>query len=59
MHLETCAVINKGPGTDLECKDCPDSDSSDDEGGHPTKRRRKGDVQTLPENVMLQVDTSM
>eukprot|EP00903_Cladosiphon_okamuranus_P011499 g10830.t1 len=59
LHLQTCPVINKGPGTNLECKDYPDSDESDDEGGHATKRRRKGDKQTLPEDDSPEVDNSM
>lgn len=38
LHLETCAVINNGPGTDLECKECPDSGDSDDDEGRAIKR---------------------
>lgn len=59
LHLETCAVIKKGPGTDVECKECPASDASDDEGGRAAKKRRKGEKQTLPEDESLEVDTSM
>lgn len=58
-HLETCTAIEKGPGADLGCKVCPDSDDSDGDGGRATKRRRKGDKQTLPEDENLAVDTSM
>lgn len=57
MHLETCTAINRGSGTDLECKDCPGS--SDGEGGRATKRRRKGDKETIPEDENHEVDTSM
>lgn len=60
LHLETCAVINNGPGPDLECKECPqDSHDSDGHGGRATKRQRKGEKQTLPEDDNLEVDTAM
>lgn len=59
VHLQTCAVINKGPGTGLECKECPPNPDELDDGGRASKRQRKGDKQTLPEDENVEVDTSM
>lgn len=59
VHLQTCAVINKGPGTGVECNECPPSPGESDGEDRPPKRQRKGDKQTLPEDDNVEVDTSM